>query len=237
MTSPTIIHGEPDFVHNARSALDNLVCAMIVRDDVDHPVGHAAFPAYEGEKQWLHEIVNRDREQDGPAPTDGVSSEVLTAIERSQPYHIQGRAKRRRASLLLLQAASNVDKHRTIYATSAKVAPREVYRGSLRFVPHGYFTALKTRIARPGTPIQTDSEIGRMRIRTIRTPPPNVEVGVHALVPMDLTFSIEGGLELTQGDIWPMMNEIWKVVLRVEKAAGISGLPRPLPDWTWQPEF
>lgn len=225
-----------DFVHNARSALDNLVCAMILRNDPEHPLGHAAFPAYEGYKQWLSQIVNRQRSGDDPAPTDGVSPEVLAAIGRSQPYHIKSPAVRRRSSLLLLQAASNADKHRTIYATSVKVAPRSVFPGRLFIEPDGFFKARKTKIAAPGTPVETGSEIGRMKVRTIDIPPADIEVGVRTLVPVDITFSIGGQQELTQRDIWPMMNDLWKVVLRVEKAAGISGLPLPLPDWTWQPE-
>jgi hypothetical protein len=225
-----------DFIHNARSALDNLVCAMILRNDPDHLLGHAGFPAYEGYKQWLSQIMNRRRSGDDPAPTDGVSPEVLAAIERSQPYHIKSPAVRRRSALLLLQAASNVDKHRTIYATSVKVAPRDVFRGRLFIEPDGYFQTRKTKIAAPGTAVETGSEIGRVKVRAVKIPPADIEVGVRTLVPIDITFSIDGQQELTQRDIWPMMNDLWKVVLRVEKAAGISGLPLPLPTWTWEPE-
>ena len=185
---------------------------------------------------WLSQIVNRRR--DDPAPTDGVSPEVLAAVERSQPYHIKSPAVRRPElpPLLLLQAVSNVDKHRIIYATSVKIAPRSVFPGRLFIEPHGFFKLRKAKIAAPGTLVETGSEIGRMKVRTIEIPPANIEVGVRTLVPVDIGFSIDGQQELTQRDIWPMMNDLWKVVLRVEKAAGISGLPPPLPDWTWQPE-
>ena len=137
--------------------------------------------------------------------------------------------------MLLLQAASNTDKHRTIYATFATVAPRDVHRGTLRIAPPGYFTIRKSRIATPGTPIETGAEIGRMKVRTVQVPPPNVKVGVYTLVPMGVAFRIDGRPDITQRDVWPMINEAWKVVLRVEKAAGIDGLPLPQRDWSWTP--
>ncbi len=225
-----------DFIHNARSALDNLVCAMILRNDPDHPIEHAAFPAYDGKKKWISEIVGRNRNTDGPAPTDGVSADVLAAIERSQPYNIKG-MRVQRAPLFLLQAASNTDKHRTIYAAGAVIAPRSTFPGSIEAVPPGYFRLRQAKIAAPGSPYETGTEIGRAKVRISRRPPPDAEVGVYVRLPLDITFSVEGKREvLTQRDIWPMMNDVWRVVLRVEKAAGITGLPLPLPEWDWQPE-
>lgn len=234
-----------DFIHNARSALDNLVCAMIRLNDPSHGVEHAYFPAYDGRKQWVSEIVNRNREIDRLAPTDGVSDAVLASIERSQPYHITG-VSMSRTPMMMLQAASNTDKHQTIHATTARIAgPREVIpgvkipRGNLRIVPSGYFQIRKQRPAAPGTPIETGAEIGRMKVRTLRMPPPDVQVGVHTHIPMEIAFSVEAKTaEMTHWDIWAMISEAWRIVLRVEHAAGIDvrALPLPHDEWTWHPE-
>ncbi len=225
-----------DFIHNARSALDNLVVAMIRRNDPGHSVEHAYFPAYDGSAKWRNEIVTRDRTAHGPAPTDGVSDAVLTAIEKSQPYRTKPMGVSiARTPLMLLQAASNTDKHQAIHATTPRIpvpgriiGPNlSVPRGRLHITPPGYFKMLKSRVAAPGTPLETGAEIGRAKIRVVQLPPPNVEVGVNASIPMEIAFSVEGKSgEITHWDLWDMANEAWRVVLRVEEAAGIHGLPR-----------
>lgn len=227
-----------DFIHNTRSALDNLVCAMIERNDPDRSLKDAAFPAYEGRRQWDAEIVSRDRSNDGAAPTDGVSPEVLAAIEQSQPYHIQSKAAKRRAPLLLLQTASNFDKHRTLHAVRVEIAPRSVFKGELRITPQGYFHLLKKRIALERTPVETGAEIGRAKVRVLQLPPSNVEVGVHALSAIDIRFAIEGeAFDIVHRDLWAMISAAWRAVLRAEYAAGIdiAAMPDPVPGWTWNP--
>jgi hypothetical protein len=226
-----------DYIHNVRSALDNLVCAMIRRNDPDHSLEHAAFPAYEGRKKWNAEIVNR--EADGRPPTDGVTSDVLAAIERSQPYHIQGVAARRRAPLLLLQTASNLDKHRILHAARIQVAPRSVHPGNIYASPTGFFQLRQGRIAPEGTTIETGAEMGRAKIRVIAFPPPGTQVGVYAHTPADVAFAVPGhAFEVTHRDVWAMLGDAWQAVLRVEHAAGIDigAFPLPHDDWTWHPD-
>jgi hypothetical protein len=222
-----------DVIHNTRSALDNLVCAMIRRNDPDHSVEHAYFPAYDGKKQWINQIVERERSTDGPAPTDGVSDDVLAAIEASQPYHIKG-ISMARTPLIRLQAASNTDKHQTIHATTPRVAAHRqipwlgvtIPPGQFEIVPSGYFTIRKYKTASLGTPIEIGAEIGRLKIRTLRQPPPDTEVGVKTRIPLEVAFTVEGKSgEVTHWDLWDMVNEAWRAVLRVEIAAGIHGLP------------
>jgi hypothetical protein len=227
-----------DFVHNTRSALDNLVCAMILRNDPDASLEHAYFPAYDGRKKWDAEIVNRDRAADGPAPTDGVTPDVLAAIEQSQPYHIKSTALRRRAPLLRLQTASNLDKHRTIHAASVEVAPRDIHPGELHAVPSGYFQLRKAKAAAPGTPVETGAEIGRAKVRIIREPPPDMEVGVYARMAIAIRFSIEGqAFTMLHTEVWETIGAAWRTVLRVEHAAGINlaSMALPIEGWTWHP--
>jgi hypothetical protein len=228
-----------DFVHNTRSALDNLVCAMILRNDPDHGLEHAAFPAYEGWKEWDSKVVNRDRAIDGLAPTDGVSDAVLTAIEQSQPYHIAGGAAvRKRAPLLRLQTASNLDKHRTLHAARVEVASRDIFPGELQVIPPGFFRLRKAKIAAPGTPVETGAEMGRAKVRVIAEPPRDVEVGVYTRSAIAIRFSIEGStFEMLHPEIWAMISAAWRTVLRVEHAAGVNigSMPLPHEAWTWDP--
>jgi hypothetical protein len=227
-----------DFIHNARSALDNLVCAMILRQDPDASLEHAAFPAYEGWKQWNAEIINRDRAAAGPAPTDGVAADVLAVIEESQPYHIKGAATRKRAPLLRLQTASNLDKHRTLHAASVEIASRDIFPGELRVIPSGFVQFRKAKVAAPGTPVETGAEMGRAKIRVIQTPPPDVKVGVYTRTAIAIRFSIEGHpFEMLHPEVWAMLNAVWRAVLRAEHAAGIDMASMPLPhdQWTWHP--
>jgi hypothetical protein len=228
-----------DFIHNTRSALDNVVCAMILRNDPNLSLEHAAFPAYDGRKKWDAEIANRDRNRDGPAPTDGVTPEVLAAIEGSQPYHVAGStAARKRAPLLLLQTASNFDKHRTLHGARVEIAPREAFVGELYMVPAGYFRLRQAKIAAPGTPIETGAEIGRAKIRVVNVPPPDVEVGVYARAALNIRFSIEGKpFNVLHPELWHMISAAWRAVLRIEHAAGIdpASMPGPIEGWTWHP--
>lgn len=227
-----------DFIHNTRSALDNLVCAMILRGDPNASLEHAYFPAYEGWKQWDAEILSRDREANGPAPTDGVTPDVLAAIEQSQPYHIKGTATRRRAPLLLLQTASNLDKHQTIHAASVEVASRAIHPGELHVIPPGYFRLLKHKIAPPGTSVETGAEIGRAKVRVIKPPPPDVEMGVYARMAIAIRFNIEGRpFTMLHPEVWEMIGAAWRAVLRVEHAAGIdiASMPLPTEGWAWHP--
>jgi hypothetical protein len=226
-----------DFIHNTRSALDNLVHAMIQLNEPSQGLEHVGFPAYMSEKEWVDKIVERDRECRGPAPTDGVSEPVLAAIKESQPYKtLKSGTRLERHPLLLLQAASNTDKHRMLHDATPRIAPRReitwgvrVPGGNFQMVPAGCFQIRKSRAATPGTPIKTGAEIGRMKVRTLRIPPPDAEVGVVVAVPMEIAFSVEGNArEIVHWDLWDMANEAWRVVLRVEGAAGIHGLPPQL---------
>ncbi|HEY3970480.1 MAG TPA: hypothetical protein VGL79_03675 [Solirubrobacteraceae bacterium] len=227
-----------DFIHNTRSALDNLVCAMILHNDPSNSLEDAYFPAYDGWKKWDAEIASRDRDANGPAPTDGMAPDVLAAIEESQPYHIKGAAARRHAPLLLLQTASNLDKHRTIHAASIEIAPRDIFPGELRAIPPGFFQLRKAKIAAPGTPVETGAEIGRAMVRVIDTPPPDMEVGVYARTAIAIRFSIEGRpFKLLHTEVWEMIGAAWRAVLRAEHAAGINiaSLPLPHDKWNWHP--
>jgi hypothetical protein len=230
-----------DFAHNARSALDNLVCSMIRLTDATSDLKHAAFPVFEGEQKWISEILNRRRAGDGAAPTDGVSSDVLAAIEASQPYKIRGKAARRDASLQILAVISNADKHRAIPVVRIQLASDSIAKRTVNIEPRGIYSITSKVFAKPGTVIETGAEIVRLKTRHIAPPDTNVNVypdtGAQLGYALEIIFAIDDGQhEFSHLAIWKILGDVWKAVLRVERAAGINGLPLPHPDWTWEPE-
>lgn len=220
-----------DFLHNTRAGLDQLLCTLILRSNPDSNVEHVQFPTYEGRQQWVNGIEARDRSIDGPAPTDGLPPELLAIVEQAQPYHLRGAAKKR-APLLLLVIASNADKHRAVHEAFPRVAPRDIHRGHIEIVPKGYFRVFAAKIPKPETPLETGAEMGRVKVRLIREPPPDTEVGVHVIAPMEIAFRVPGKpLVTAHWDLWAMLSAAWNIVLQLERVAGIRGLPTPGPDW------
>jgi hypothetical protein len=226
-----------DVAHQARSALDNLVCAMIRCVDPGRDLKHAAFPIFEDEQKWATKISQR---RGGDlAPTDGVTPEVLAAIEASQPYKISDRTARRDASLQWLRVLSNADKHRAIPVVRAEIAPDSIAKRSVTIEPPGVYAIGSEEFAEPGTVIETGAEVARMKLRRIATTDVNEDPGTgfrtqHAL---NIIVGVDGGRhEFSHRRVWEMLGDVWKAVLRVESAAGISGLPLPHDDWTWKPE-
>jgi hypothetical protein len=220
-----------DAVHNTRAGLDQFLCALILRANPYDSVEHVQFPVYEGRQQWLNDIERRDRSVAGRAPTDGLPADLLAIVEQAQPYHLSGAAKKR-APLLLLVIASNADKHRAVHEAFPRIAPRDIHAGLIKVIPGGYFAVRKAKIAAPGTPIESGAEVGRMKVRIVTEPPPDTEVGVHIVAPMEIAFRIPGKpLVTTHWDLWAMLSTAWNIVLEMEGIAGIHGLPTPGPDW------
>jgi hypothetical protein len=178
-----------DFAHDTRSALDNLVCSMIRLVDPNRDLKHAAFPVFEGEQKWISEITNRRRAGDSLAPTDGVSPEVLTAIEASQPYKIRGKAARRDASLQILAVISNADKHRAIPVVRVQLAPDSIAKRAASMEPQGIYAITSKIFSKPGTVIETGAEIVRVKLRHIA--PPDTSVNVYPDTKVQLAYALE----------------------------------------------
>jgi hypothetical protein len=113
---------------------------------------------------------------DGPAPTDGVSSDVLAAIEASQPYKIRGKAARRDASLQILAVISNADKHRAIPVVRMQLASDSIDKRTVSIEPRRIYSITSKVFAKPGTVIEAGAEIVRLKTRHIAPPDTNVNV-------------------------------------------------------------
>jgi hypothetical protein len=205
-----------DVVHNLRSALDNLVCTLILLNNPDHSIEHAQFPIHDGEKQWINEIEQRNHAR-GLAPTDGLAIPFLTAIKGLQPYHLRGAAKKN-APLRKLHLASNADKHRTVHTSSPRIGAK---KAQIWIEPKGYFKIARSKAAPRGTTIEEGAEIGRMKLVPLRPPPyPHMRVKIKAS--LEVAFSIERKpLLTTHDDLWAMLREVSRIVIKLEKIAGI----------------
>lgn len=220
-----------DVLHNTRAALDQLVCALILRADPDESVEHAQFPIYDVEEKWINDIERRRRVPDRRPMIDGLPEGIATAIKELQPYKLK-KADRKTAPLMLLLIASNADKHRAVHEAIPRVGTRDIHSGRVRVVPAGYFKVLQAKTPPPGTVMETGAEMGRLKVRKLREPPPGAEVGVHVVAPLEIAFRLPGKTRVTtHWDLWKMVSEAWNIVLRLEEIAGIHGLPPPGPDW------
>jgi hypothetical protein len=205
-----------DVIHNLRSALDNFICALVLLNNPDHSIEHTQFPICDGERQWINDIEQRDRAR-GPAPTEGLSVPLLAAIKGLQPYHLKGAAKKH-SPLRKLHIASNADKHRTVHTSSPCIGAK---KAQIWIDPKGYFKIARAKAAPRGTAIEEGAEIGRMKLIRLR-PPPYPEVRMKIKASLEVAFSVEGKpLLTTHDDLWAMLKEVGRVMLRLEKVAGI----------------
>jgi hypothetical protein len=220
-----------DVVHNTRAALDQLICALILRADPNESVEHAQFPIYDVEEKWMNDIERRHRVSDRRPMIDGVPEGIAAAIKELQPYKLKGSASKT-APLMLLLIASNADKHRAVHEAIPRVGSRDVHPGRVQIVPPGYFKVRQAKIAAPGTVMETGAEVGRVKVRMLQVPPPDAEVGVHVIAPMEIAFRLPGKTRITtHWDLWAMVSAAWNIVLQLEDIAGVHGLPSPGPDW------
>jgi hypothetical protein len=103
-----VILGE--FVHNVRSALDQMMWDLVVAAG-EKPGNHTHFPVTESRAQWQDRIA---ASADKLPPTHGLSTEALALVEQFQPFQLP-RKERNDAPLMRLVRVSNEDKHRTLH--------------------------------------------------------------------------------------------------------------------------
>ena len=127
---------------------------------------------------------------------DGVPAPAVAMLKELQPYKRTGAAKRN-APILLLLIASNADKHRDLHVALPRISAHDRDRGYIKVEPKGFLKILAWKIARAGTPVETGAEVGRMKARVLRPPPPGTEVGVHIVAPMEVAFRLPGKERIT----------------------------------------
>ena len=106
----SIVLGE--FAHNARSALDNVVSALVVRNN-GIPRSHHKFPLMQVEAEWQGSVAAKWPDK---GPLANVGPEDFDLIEAAQPFHAEDPA---RHPLALLGRINNADKHAMLHAAGA----------------------------------------------------------------------------------------------------------------------
>lgn len=103
-----------DALHNARSALDHMVCAL-ARENGSADVSDNAFPI------WMRKPDATGRAKMHGKHLGGLATTDRKRIERMQPYKKPSAARSKR--LATLGALDNLDKHQVV--TPAQLAPRQ----------------------------------------------------------------------------------------------------------------
>jgi hypothetical protein len=163
-----------DAVHCLRSSLDQLMWGMC---DPKERNRRTQFPICLTEREWI---------VDAPAMYWGASTGFVKVLNRLQPYHRGDMNAAREHPLSILQALSNLDKHRTIPAISLVADETEAavlgYQGiekrpSLRFFE--------------GTPYEKGAVVAEAKIVPDKSGlEPNVDVKIEAS--FDIGFGVIG---------------------------------------------
>jgi hypothetical protein len=99
-----------DFAHNVRSALDQLMWALVLANN-GTPDIHTQFPVAESDAKWRDDITERNIPDRGLPPTYGLSDEALALVYDFQPFNRVPRGKAVTAPFYKLLRLSNEDKH------------------------------------------------------------------------------------------------------------------------------
>ena len=195
-----------DFVHNARSALDQLAFALVGAAG-GIPGRHTAFPIYSSQSDWRTNISARDSKRRGKPPTDGMSATAVDLLEKLQPYHSGDLAAL--TSLTRLQRLWNADKHRTINAVIAYLA----FSGttSIEIEPEGVALLLNPSITPPGTRLVHGTEVARTQI-LVREDAQNPAVVTRLQLPLGLMFGEPGHEDIALGSFQTMLREVRQIV-------------------------
>jgi hypothetical protein len=134
-----------DVVHNLRSALDHLVCALVRQANPSHQCGGTAFPVLLEEGGWEGALKK----------LPGLDAWALRTIQGQQPFS-PGKRSGRDHPLWILNRLDNIDKHRTLH-----VADLFQYVPEISFNPPGSAEVTRTH---GGGPMGDGAELFRYRV-------------------------------------------------------------------------
>lgn len=168
-----------DFLHNLRSALDNLAWQLVLLNG-GNPTGRTAFPIFTSPD---------DFEARGRPRLKGMSAAHLQVIEDLQPY--PGRNGPRILALEVVNALANIDRHRIVNPSLAGIAQRDV-PFVFRREPTSTDVVIEGQVTAAGKRLEDGAELARFRVRTV---PEQPEVEVKANLLVEIAFG-ERGLRL-----------------------------------------
>lgn len=177
-----------DLIYNLRSALDQLVWQLVLRDG-EKPSGRNEFPILDSKEQWLDEV--RYRLPPGNQPLSGITidGDAWTIIENAQPYKTP---EPKTHLLSIVRRLSNLDKHRTLYEQMA-FAGLDTLEDAIGWNPDA---VLLKQVRIPG-PLSPDKPTQVWRLRFAADPEPGVYVkGRLAITPTLGEGDHEGAVQL-----------------------------------------
>lgn len=208
-----------DFVHNVRSALDQLIWILVLANGGSPGDRHTHFPAAESEKKWRADITERNVQERGPAPTHGLSDDALKLVFEAQPFRLARKA-RVRAPLRLLLTLSNEDKHRMLYAAAS--FPTGAVR-EIRYDPPGYVLIHTVRYPQQPAPIKDGAELADVKVSMIR-PPGQTEMHLSFTLPVNVAFFSGGSgkFAVSFDELGPMLDDARQVTGAASRLPEIS---------------
>ncbi len=204
-----------DFLTNARASLDYLVYDL-VRANEEDPGSHTSFPICETEGKWRDDIIERDKAARGPAPTLGISSNVLEIIHEEQPLRHGSDKARKTDPLMHLLLMSNKDKHRRLHVgvlESGKVL-------DISIEPEGVLEILRFKPAAitGNRPMEGNREVARVQVRVLPGGDPDTEIYFRFNRASEVTFSLPGETrKATFWDLFGIINSIMRIGRRLEQ--------------------
>jgi hypothetical protein len=173
-----------DFAHNARSALDHLVCRLV--EAHGNKSGRwNAFPIYVSERDWIRRVEFRPKDE-GLGPLEGIPKvgDAWAFIKRAQPYQ---RPKQDFAHpLRALNWYSNLDKHRLIPARYVRPNLEQTL-SILHWAPEAELLETRVLIKRGGT-LKDGTKLACLRFAPSG---PDPQMYVEGPLPMRIAFGDE----------------------------------------------
>ncbi len=191
-----------DFIHNLRSALDNLICQLAYLNGADS-CDTTQFPIC-GKPELFAGQVKRGR-------LAGLCDEHIADIDKLQPY--DGRYEPVHRALVFVRDFDNIDKHQAVHAVATALDPRPEAMGAWRALPEGDIV-LEIEPVTVGKPLYDGAIIARVSLVRGRL---KSDMGMEIEFPLRIGF---GELGLASDKLAAIWREIGGIIESFAPAFG-----------------
>jgi hypothetical protein len=212
-----------DFAHDVRSALDQLIWALVLANNGTAD-NDTQFPVAESDAKW-RDLTDPNR-ADRLSPIHGISDKAFALIRDVQPFRTHpGRGRAVKAPLYKLLIVSNEDKHRTLHGSALYANSKAL---NLRFEPRGYIAIVGKRFPQRGLIVENGAEIARVKLRlNVPFPPPvGIQVKVAFDQPSHVGFFVGERHIINLGELKPILSDARRVLTRARLLPEISAHDR-----------
>lgn len=189
-----------DAVHDLRSPLDHVICALVEANGGKCGKQHA-FPIFTNRDEWVERVEKGRR-----SPLKGVPSRVWTEVKNMQPYTRGDRPED--DPLAVLNDLSNRDKHRILNPSFVFPDPNRV-PGLFSWHPDAELIDQQVFV-RPSEPLVGKTDLVRLRFSPKGAEP---RVEVKRGLPLDIAFGDEPGGRVSYIEVRDLVaalvNRLW----------------------------